>query len=155
MSITGKIKTLFSDPAKTQALFPRTKVKAISDDNNVSLEILLGEKVTIEKLWENASPTSTFNAQEINVNLTGYDLYIIMSYFHTTVPFNITHIAKVGNGILIYASDYGNLYRRNVNYDEGKLTFSTMEGTRVEDKAVTTNNEQLVPVAIYGIKGVS
>ena len=38
---TGKIKTLFSDIEKTEALFPRTKTKAISDDDGVGLEALL------------------------------------------------------------------------------------------------------------------
>ncbi len=38
---TGKIKTLFSDKEKTEALFPRTKVKAITDDNGTGLDVLL------------------------------------------------------------------------------------------------------------------
>lgn len=41
MSITGKIKTLFSDSAKTEALFPRTKTSAVSDDDGVGLNVLL------------------------------------------------------------------------------------------------------------------
>lgn len=44
MSLTGRIKTLFSDSVKTEALFPRTKVKAVSDDNNVGLNVLLDNK---------------------------------------------------------------------------------------------------------------
>ena len=39
--ITGKIKTLYSDMEKTEALFPRTKVSAISDENGVGLDVLL------------------------------------------------------------------------------------------------------------------
>ena len=38
---TGKIKTLFSDKEKTEALFPRTKVSAISDDNGVGLDAIM------------------------------------------------------------------------------------------------------------------
>jgi hypothetical protein len=41
MSFTGKIKTLFSDKARIEPLFPRTKVRAVSDDNNVGLNVLL------------------------------------------------------------------------------------------------------------------
>lgn len=37
----AKITTLFEDSAKTEALYPRTKVSAVSDGNNVSLEELL------------------------------------------------------------------------------------------------------------------
>lgn len=43
MSIVGKIKTLFSDKNKTEALFPRTKVSAISDDNGVGLNVILDD----------------------------------------------------------------------------------------------------------------
>lgn len=38
---SGKIKTLFTDVEKTEALFPRTKVSAISDNNGVGLDALL------------------------------------------------------------------------------------------------------------------
>lgn len=41
MSIKGKIKTLFSDKDKAEALFPRTKTSAVSDDNNIDLNTLL------------------------------------------------------------------------------------------------------------------
>lgn len=37
----GKIKTLFSDKEKTEALFPRTKISAVSDNNGVGLDALL------------------------------------------------------------------------------------------------------------------
>ena len=40
----GTIKTLFSDINKTEALFPRTKVSAISDDNGTGLNVLLNNK---------------------------------------------------------------------------------------------------------------
>ena len=41
MSITGRIKTLFFDKNNSEAIFPRTKVKAISDDENRGLDFLL------------------------------------------------------------------------------------------------------------------
>ena len=37
----GKIKTLYSDKEKTEALFPRTKVNAISDNNGRGLDAIL------------------------------------------------------------------------------------------------------------------
>lgn len=40
---TGKIKTLFTSVEKDEALFPRTKTKAVSDDNGVGLDALLSE----------------------------------------------------------------------------------------------------------------
>ena len=38
---TGKVKTLYSDKGKTEALFPRTKTSAVSDANGVGLDALM------------------------------------------------------------------------------------------------------------------
>lgn len=46
MALTGKIMDFFADKAMTIPAFPRTKVKAISDDNNVGLNVLLDNKVS-------------------------------------------------------------------------------------------------------------
>jgi len=43
MPIEGDIKNLYSNKNKTRALFPITKVKAISDDNGVGLGAILDE----------------------------------------------------------------------------------------------------------------
>ena len=44
MSTTGEIRTLYSDREQTQAVFPRTKVSAVSDDNGTGLNVLLDNK---------------------------------------------------------------------------------------------------------------
>lgn len=41
MALTGKIMDFFEDKAMTVPAFPRTKVKAVSDDNGVGLDALL------------------------------------------------------------------------------------------------------------------
>ena len=38
---TGKIKTLYSDKEKTEALFPRTKINAVSDTDGTGLDAIL------------------------------------------------------------------------------------------------------------------
>lgn len=40
---SGVIKTLFTSVEKDEALFPRTKTRAVSDDNGVGLDVLLDE----------------------------------------------------------------------------------------------------------------
>lgn len=42
---TGKIRTLFSDKEKTEILFPRTKVSAISDDNGNGLTAVIDNAI--------------------------------------------------------------------------------------------------------------
>lgn len=44
MALTGKIMDFFADKAMTIPAFPRTKVKAISDDNGIGLNALLDAK---------------------------------------------------------------------------------------------------------------
>lgn len=44
----AKITTLYEDSAKTEALYPRTKVSAVSDANNTSLEELLDDLTLTE-----------------------------------------------------------------------------------------------------------
>ena len=77
MSITGKIKTLFADSAKTEALFPRTKTSAVSDDNGVDLNVILENKqekhkpvsVTLSaSSWSNM--TQTANVSGVTINST-------------------------------------------------------------------------------------
>lgn len=41
MSLTGYIKNLFVDKEKTIPLFPKTKVRAVSDDDGVGLNVIL------------------------------------------------------------------------------------------------------------------
>ena len=47
MALTGKIVDFFTDKAKTIPAFPRTKVKAVSDDNGVGLGVLLDKKSNV------------------------------------------------------------------------------------------------------------
>ena len=44
----AKITTLFEDSAKTEALYPRTKVSAVSDRNNKSLEEIIDDLTLTE-----------------------------------------------------------------------------------------------------------
>lgn len=64
MSLTGKIKTLFSDERKTEIIFPRTKIKAISnEDGSQMLNEILDNHVArwagawIEFTDENGNPS--------------------------------------------------------------------------------------------------
>ena len=49
MAIEGKIKSLFSDETKAEAIFPRTKVKAISDDDGVGLDAILNTVTYVDE----------------------------------------------------------------------------------------------------------
>ena len=54
MGTIGKIKTLFSDVNKTKALFPRTKIKAVSDDDGTGLDAILEDIIYTGEVGEAA-----------------------------------------------------------------------------------------------------
>ena len=45
MSLIGKITSLFADKEETTPIFPRTKVKAVSDDNGNTLDVILDNRI--------------------------------------------------------------------------------------------------------------
>ena len=45
---TGKVRTLFTDKTQTEALYPKTKISAISDNNGVGLEAILNNMVVAD-----------------------------------------------------------------------------------------------------------
>ena len=51
----GKIKTLYSDKQKTEPLYPKTKLNAISDENGVGLEAIMQGLAYTDGLSQNAS----------------------------------------------------------------------------------------------------
>lgn len=72
---TGNIKTLFADKTKTETLFPRTKVEAISNSNNIGLDVLLNNKqekhksfsiILLASSW--SSKKQTINAEYVTAN---------------------------------------------------------------------------------------
>ena len=65
MSTQGKIKTLFSDKEKTEALFPRTKINAVSDENGKRLNAILDEMVYVGDITEDVTSTP------VNADLLG------------------------------------------------------------------------------------
>lgn len=76
---TGKIKTLFSDKEKTEALFPRTKVSAISDDDGAGLDAILDNMNTeIDTKATEAFVTNKIAEAQLsggsggNIDLSGY-----------------------------------------------------------------------------------
>jgi hypothetical protein len=121
-----------------------------AEDSLAQVDVKLGAKMSMKLLWENASPTSDFSSQTISVSLDGYDSYMIIARFHTSVTLEVAQNARVGNGILLFCNDAEKFYRRNITYSASSLTFSECKYS-----GYVTNDAYLIPVAIYGTKGVS
>lgn len=70
----SQVVTLYKDKEKTNALYPRTKVSAISDDNNTSLQELLNRNEVIDNLtsYETDKALSANQGRELNDTFKNY-----------------------------------------------------------------------------------
>ena len=121
------------------------------------LQFLGGTNIT--KLWQNASPTSSFAEQEVlNIPIKGVNF--IMAVFNTSTDNTRKYVAfapvgyygevlRIGNVDYTLALVY--LQRRFAVTTAGKLMFSD---TYYKQTSNSVNNGYLIPYAVYGIKGV-
>lgn len=97
-------------------------------------------KVTITKLWENASPTSAFANQTLTLDLSSYDLVIILFNLDSNNRSTSPAIVPIGHpGI----SSYGNNVRTFLVHTND-INFDT----------ASPNSAVMIPYVIYGMKGV-
>jgi hypothetical protein len=162
---------LYTNEAKTEGIYPNTVYSAIyKDDMSKTLDADLGDlshynaqtitsgvdplylHLDMDLLWENASPTSTFATQTINLNLSSYKLVCIYLKFYTDLDgcgFNIlpVPITNVGVSALTSGTDTYLRYRM-VNVSTTGISF----GVGRNSSDTSTNNDRAIPLQIYGIK---
>ena len=119
----------------------------VADTGNVS-----GMKL----LWENASPASAFAGQKISIDLSVYDFIEI----HCAVAANTNYVTdsfrvKVGKKAHMgTAYSFATASARQVTVTESGAEFAAGKlNDMVADKQ-TDDNSYMIPVYIYGIKGV-
>lgn len=111
----------------------------------------------IDLLWTNASPTSTFGAQTISMNLSEYTIFIVEAYN----PSYSSHVAVKGHETITHANNipYSNMangYTRKVTFSDSGIVFSGgYWGTYGSGANNKTNDSYMIPQKIFGIKGVS
>ena len=109
---TGKIKTLFSDKLKTEALFPRTKTSAVSNADGVGLDALLSNIHT--ELENKATKSYVINKIEdaignadIDIDLSNYATKSEVNAAINNIDFPVDSInGKVG-AVVLSAEDVG------------------------------------------------
>ena len=130
-------------------------ITKVGDDTN---------KVEMDLLWENASPTSSFTAQTISVNILGYDAILVdfnvaadhslsSAYFADRNRVEKSIITE--NGVLRatharYTSDAVYVVMRDFKpyFDTNTIAFELGYQNGVEKPRM------MIPYKIYGIKGV-
>ena len=109
------------------------------------------DAVRIVKLWENASPSSTFAAQTLSLDLSGYDA--VMIFFHNASDSTIylsTGMIPIGyKTTLAYTTTSGAIYSRPATASSTGIVFEAGQ------TGTTSGAKYCVPVHIYGIKGVA
>ena len=162
--MANKITTLL-DSNNSDQLYPRTKFAAVSDDDgnllgNIAsyngVDVLndveaLDIGVGMELLWTNASPTSSFAAQTIAVNLSGYGLVLITYMMRTSInDILASPITPVGYGGMMATKNTG---LANLRF---RYFVSSVSGVRVEPATgtggTTVENDFCIPYQIYGVK---
>ena len=112
-----------------------------------------------ELLWKNASPTSSFAAQNVSVNTAGYDGVMVPFRRAANTDGEVSGTAIImnyGGGDQVLIGDYAgtNLFRNVIWDSRTQLQFK--DAGRLKQYAVsgsvTTENQMLIPVAIYGIQ---
>lgn len=112
--------------------------------------------ISMELLWENASPTSEFAAQDIAVDLSDYQQARIVFMYQAYHTPDILPALDVEIGLPALTSYAGvrNMGRSCRVYTD-RVSFGNGHGyTTYGNSSNTAMNDHLVPWQIYGIKGV-
>lgn len=122
--------------------------------------------VEIVLLWKNASITSSFAAQKIPIDLSGYDMFIIIfsgtgtrnaDESNASVMFSkYSKTVRMSNSTATAPDLYNYTVTRSVSVSEDGLTFTDNNRATMTTatEACAIDNSYNLPFEIYGIKGV-
>jgi hypothetical protein len=128
-----------------------------------NLDLLRGQ-IGIETLWENASPTSSFKSQNIDIGITrdDYSMFYVMfkqggtgdTGMKVTIPVVPDGQYNIANMFInIDTSTYPTLIRRSVAFSSSNtVNFGGAKKKTMNSTSYTEDNSYMIPVAIYGIK---
>lgn len=131
-----------------------TGLGAPQADTDAATKAYADSKVSMVKLWENASPNSTFAAQTISLDLSGYDGVMVTGKFQyngadvrTTTGF--VSVGQSGH-ILVTNSTNENLRSRRFTVSATGVEFAI--GIQMGSGSEAAG--AAIPTVIYGVKGV-
>lgn len=106
-------------------------------------------------LWQNASPASNFAAQKIPLDLSEYDgVYIVFKFFtsntNRTIFFCSNNTANEYQNVLSGAVNRG----RNCIVTDSGVQFLTGYKYSTYGSNAVDDDSAMIPILIYGIKGV-
>lgn len=116
-----------------------------------ALQACFKESVKVLKKWTNASPASSFAAQKISIDLSGFDGAFVGLLSSTTATSVETFcFCEIGKGVFPVAQPYY-LRTRKVTADKTGVTFDS--GTRYDSSwSSYSDNGVAIPAEIYAVK---
>lgn len=112
-----------------------------------SLKQLTNSALNMDLLWTNASPTSAFAQQTINLDLSKYKLVLIDVYDHFLNRGKFLNVVPI-NDVFYIVAFYDFVYLRQIVVNEEGIAFGA--GRRFE--MTNDDNAYAVPYKIYGVK---
>lgn len=143
--ISGKV-----DKANVVNNFTTTEEGYVADAR--ALKTLNDSKLSMELLWENASPTSSFAAQTIAVDLSKYTKCCIEYNGDLSDPNMKTEFFNVGNAAWLH-NEHNNRTGREVNISKESVAFRVGK-FGAYNELMHENNGGCVPLKIYGVRGM-
>lgn len=127
------------------------KLEQAVKENRLEIDGLGNRFVSKTLLWENASPTSEFPAQTVNVDFSSFTHYAIEFRIYATAPlFECGAIISIANSCRLAA--HGSNVRMHRDFDPNTHAFTDAKESYVD--GLFANNNGCIPYKIYGIKGV-
>lgn len=124
-----------------------------------AIKQLWKDGIKIVKLWENASPTSQFADQTLQINTANYQMILITFRGSSGSTGNANGgsalIGIIGEVAQIVTENSARITRRSaywINTSEIQIADCQTIVTYNNAGARTTENQRSIPVAIYGIK---
>lgn len=127
---------------------------------------MIRKKPEYKKLWQNASPTSTFNPQALSLDglaVKGVDGVRILTkrnssdtdgaLYITDIPLNEFSGKEIAGEAMFITGAYGKIYGyyRYFNIPKDRKTINISHGYDTSPSADVQANNHVVPVAIYSI----
>ena len=118
------------------------------------------KKIEIKKVWTNASPTSQFKGQTIKASLKGYEFVLIEHAFSISIAYYTVTLCPVSMNATLKqlsgAQSANTAYMsRDITVSLNGVSFSAGQyKTIASSNAGGTDNAFVIPVNIYGMKGV-
>ena len=107
--------------------------------------------LSLDLLWTNASPTSTFDAQSISIDLTEYKLMYVVLNRSTTASTVLESFLLIKNSHQFPITEIGgNIASRSFLASDNNIIVGSA-GVYVNGVS-STNNNNMIPLYVYGIK---